>query len=106
MAVSSIWLSLVCRVLCSECKIFLDPVLGLLFESRVEAVFYEAIALALVVAYWWSFEGLLKDCGSPVVGDEDWRFVVDHLFLHAFDLAPAILMLVLVYLDWFEAFVG
>lgn len=105
MAVSSICLSFVRRVLCSKCKIFLDPVLVLLLESRVEAVFDEALVLALIVAHRWSFEGLLKDGGSPVVGDEDWRLVVDHLLLHTFDLAPAILMLVLVYLHWFEALI-
>ena len=89
----------------SEDKVFFYPVLVLLLEPGVEAVLDEALVVALVVAHWRRLEGLFEDSSSPVVGDEDGRFVVDHLLLHALDLAPAVLMLVLVYLHRLEALV-
>jgi len=71
-------------------------------EAGVEAVFDHRRFLAVVVSNWGRLVGLFES-GPSVVGDENWRFVVDHLLLYAFHLAPAIFVLALVLRGLFEA---
>ena len=82
--------------------VLLRVVLLFFSEAGVEAVFYHRHFLAVVVPDWGRLVGLFES-GPSVVGDENWRFVVDHLLLYAFHLAPAIFVLALVLRRLFEA---
>ena len=60
-------------------------ILVLLSKTGVETVLYESLVLADVAADWWSLVTLLEDCSASLVGDEDRRLMIDHLFFNAFD---------------------
>lgn len=82
--------------------VLLQVILLFFSEAGVEAVLDHGHFVAVVVSNWRSLVGLFES-GPSVVGDENRRFVVDHLFLYAFHLAPAIFVLALVLRGLFEA---
>jgi hypothetical protein len=78
-------------------SIFFSCIFLLLAEARVETVFDHRLLLTLVIPHWRRLVDLLEG-GPTIIRYEDGGLMVDHLLFDAFDLTPAVTMLVLMFL--------